>query len=107
MQQKQMKLNIELGDKEAEGIYANFAIIGFSPSEMIFDFARIMPGKNKGKVFSRIVMTPQNAKSFLKALQDNVKKYESQFGEIKVYGKPNQDRNIGFQMPKGDSEDSQ
>ena len=49
MEQKQMKLNIELGDKEAEGIYANFAIIGFSPSEMIFDFARIMPGKNKGK----------------------------------------------------------
>ncbi|MBD3170492.1 MAG: DUF3467 domain-containing protein [candidate division Zixibacteria bacterium] len=99
MEQKPMKLNIQLDEKESEGIYSNLALIVFSPSEMIFDFARVMPGVNKGKIFSRIVMTPQNAKSFLKSLEDNIKKYESQFGEIKVFGKPD-DKNIGFHTIK-------
>lgn len=99
MEQQQVKLNIELGDKEAEGIYANLALIVFSPSEMIFDFVRMMPGVRKGKVHARIVMTPQNAKGFLMAMQDNIKKYESQFGEIKLHGMAH-DRNIGFHTSK-------
>ncbi|MCP4631333.1 MAG: DUF3467 domain-containing protein [candidate division Zixibacteria bacterium] len=102
MEPQKMKLNIELGDKEAEGIYSNFAVIMFSPSEIIYDFARMMPGVQKGKVFSRIIMTPQNAKTFLNALQDNIKKFENQFGEIKIHGKPD-DKNIGFHMPKQDN----
>ncbi len=99
MEQKPMQLNIELGDKESEGIYSNFALIVFSPSEIIFDFARIMPGTKKGKVFSRIIMTPQNAKTFLKALEENIKKFESQFGEIKIHAKAH-DKNIGFHISR-------
>ena len=99
MEQKPIKLNIELGEKESEGIYSNLALIVFSPSEIIFDFARVMPGSQKGKIFSRIVMTPQNAKSFMNALQENIKKFESQFGEIKIHGKPN-DKNIGFHISR-------
>ena len=104
MEQKPIKLNIEIGEKESEGVYSNLALIVFSPSEIIFDFARVMPGSNKGKIFSRIVMTPPNAKSFLLALQDNIKKFESQFGEIKLHGKP-QDKNIGFHISREDEQD--
>ncbi|PJA28441.1 MAG: DUF3467 domain-containing protein [candidate division Zixibacteria bacterium CG_4_9_14_3_um_filter_46_8] len=104
MEQKPMQINIELGEKESEGIYSNLALIVFSPSEIILDFARIMPGRDKGKLFARIVMTPQNAKTFMLALQDNIRKFESQFGEIKVVGKPSQDKNIGFHVSRQNGE---
>ncbi|MFQ5772108.1 MAG: DUF3467 domain-containing protein, partial [bacterium] len=62
------------------------------------------------KVYARIVMTPQHAKSFLKALEENVGKYEKQFGEIKVHGGPPQvDQKIGFKpaLPKTDTKNNQ
>lgn len=76
------KLNIELPEEVAEGTYSNLAIISHSNSEFVLDFVRIMPNVPKAKVKSRVVMTPQHAKRLLKALVDNIKKYESQFGSI-------------------------
>jgi hypothetical protein len=76
-------------------------MIGHSPSEIIFDFARFLPGVPKARVFARIIMTPQNAKSLLKTLEDNLKKYEEKFGEIKVQGMP-EEKNIGFLPPGGE-----
>jgi len=95
MKQQQPRINIELGEKEAEGTYANLALITHSPSEIIIDFARLMPGTQKGKVYSRIIMTPPHAKMLLNALQENIKKFEGQFGEIKIQGKEPH-KNIGF-----------
>jgi len=91
---QQRKINIELGEKESEGIYSNLTLIALSPQEFVLDFARIMPGREKAKVYSRIVMTPGHAKMFLKALEDNIKKYENQFGQIKILGR--EETNIGF-----------
>jgi hypothetical protein len=98
--QKPQQLNIEIGEKESEGIYSNLALIVHSPQEIIIDFARVMPGVQKSKVYARIVMTPAHAKMLLKALDDNIKKFESQFGQIKLQGI--EEKNIGFQMPKGE-----
>lgn len=81
---KSHQINIELGEKEAEGIYSNLAIITHSPAEFILDFTRVVPGAPKARVHARIITTPQHAKMLLKALQDNIEKYESKFGEIKV-----------------------
>jgi len=78
------QINVELGEKEAEGIYSNLALITHSPAEFVFDFTRMLPGVPQAKVYARIIMTPQHAKSFLLALQENIKKFEEQFGEIKV-----------------------
>jgi hypothetical protein len=89
------QLNIELGPEEAEGIYSNLVLITHSPAEFVLDFTRVLPGKPKAKVYSRIIMAPQHAKSLLRALEDNVKKYENQFGEIKTFG--DKEKNIGFQ----------
>ena len=82
------QINIELGENEAEGTYSNLVLISHSPAEFVFDFIRVVPGRPKAKVYSRIIMAPQHAKGLLSALHDNIKKYESQFGEIKQLSGP-------------------
>lgn len=94
------QINIELGEKEAEGIYSNLAIITHSPAEFIIDFTRVVPGVPKAKVQSRIITTPQHAKMFLKALKENLDKFEAKFGEIKIDTPPNQ--HFGFAPFKKD-----
>ena len=84
MEMKDNQLQIELKEEIAEGTYANLAIIAHSTSEFVLDFVRMMPGVNKAKVKSRIVMTPEHAKRLAMALQDNLMRYEAQFGEIRM-----------------------
>ncbi len=90
------QINIEIGEKEAEGIYSNLAIISHSPAEFIIDFTRVLPGIPKSKISARILMTPQHAKMLLGALKENVEKFESQFGVINIVGAP-QGGGFGFQ----------
>lgn len=80
--QEPNQLNIELSEEVAEGIYSNLAIISHSNSEFVVDFIRMVPNVPKAKVKSRIILTPQHAKRLLAALNDNVKKFEAQFGVI-------------------------
>jgi hypothetical protein len=87
---KEGQLNIELPDEVSDGIYSNLAIINHSVSEFVVDFITIMPGKPKAKVKSRVVLTPQHAKRFMRALADNIKKYEQAHGEIKENEKATQ-----------------
>ena len=77
------QINIELSEETAEGIYVNLAMIAHSSSEFVIDFIRLMPGVPKAKVKSRIVTTPEHAKRLLTALEDNISKYETTFGEVK------------------------
>lgn len=86
--QNQKQINIEMPEEIAEGIYSNLAIISHSQSEFVLDFVRILPNVPKAKVKSRIIITPHHAKRFLKALEDNVKKYEAQHGGIKHSNEP-------------------
>jgi hypothetical protein len=90
------QIQVEVGEKEAEGIYSNIAFIAHSPSEVILDFARVLPGLPKARVLARIIMTPQHAKSLLGALEQNLKNYEAQFGVIKLPGEPAQAKGLGF-----------
>ena len=76
------QVNIELTEEIALGVYSNLAIIIHSPSEVVSDFVQMMPGMPKGKVRSRVIMTPQNAKRFMRALIENIQKYEQSFGII-------------------------
>ena len=82
----QRQLKVQIDPKEGEGIYSNLAMIAHSPSEFILDFARVMPGLPQAKVMARIIMTPTHALILRKALEDNIKKYEDRFGEIKLHG---------------------
>lgn len=78
----QNQLNIELPEEVSEGIYSNLAIISHSHSEFVMDFIRMVPNVPKAKVKARIILTPTHAKRLMKALIDNVKKFESQYGVI-------------------------
>ena len=80
---QQRKVKVEL-PADLEAVYSNFAILNHSPSEVIIDFARMLPNMPKVKVYARIIMTPTNAKALHKALEDNLAKYEKRFGEIKI-----------------------
>ena len=95
--QPRRQIQIEL-PANLEAIYANFAMITHSPSELILDFARALPNMPKAKVYARVVMTPMNAKLLHKALGDNLAKFEEKHGEIKTPDQgfePNAER-MGF-----------
>lgn len=79
----QGQFNIELSEEIAEGVYSNLAVITHSPAEFVIDFIRIMPGVPKSKVKSRIILTPEHAKRFVAALNDNISKYEAVHGPIR------------------------
>ena len=79
---EEQKLNINLSPEVAEGTYSNLAIVAHSSSEFVVDFVRMMPGQKNANVQSRIIMTPENTKKLLFALQENVAKYEKLFGAI-------------------------
>lgn len=76
------QINIDLPEDMVEGVYSNLAIIAHSHSEFVLDFVRLVPNVPKAKVKSRVILTPTHAKRLLKALADNVRKYEAQHGPI-------------------------
>jgi hypothetical protein len=82
MEKNDNQINIELNEELAEGVYSNLAIITHSQSEFVVDFIQMMPGMPKAKVRSRVVMSPQNAKRLMRALAENVQKYEQMNGVI-------------------------
>ena len=84
MDKKKNQINVELKENVASGSYSNLVIVNFSGTEFVFDFASVMPGLEKAKVNSRIILTPQHAKRLYNILGENIKKYESKSGEIKV-----------------------
>ena len=99
---RQGQIQIELPQEVSQGEYANFAIITHSSSDFIIDFARVLPGVPKAQVKSRIILAPEHAKRLLGALQENIVRYEREFGPIKI---PNQEsRTIApFPVGKGDA----
>lgn len=83
--EKTNELKITLDENTAQGIYSNLAIIAHSSSEFVIDFVRVVPGANNAKVHSRIIMTPEHAKRLMLALEENVRKFEAQYGEINFH----------------------
>ena len=81
-QQPNNQLNIEISEEVAEGTYANLAIITHSHAEFVMDFVNVMPGTPKSRVKSRIIFTPMHAKRFMRAMQDNIERYEASHGKI-------------------------
>lgn len=87
--EEKKQINLELKPEIARGTYSNLAIISHSHSEFIIDFAEMLPGLAKPEIASRIIMTPEHAKRLLAALNENIGKYENQFGRIELPGQSN------------------
>lgn len=79
------QLQIQLRPEIADGKYTNLAMIGHTPNDFLIDFIFAAPGMPQAPVVSRVIMTPENAKKLMLALNDNIKKFENQFGEIKLH----------------------
>lgn len=80
----EQKIDLEISPETARGNYSNLAVITHSASEFILDFAENVPGLPKTVVGCRVIMTPDHAKRLLAALNENIAKYERQFGEIRL-----------------------
>ncbi len=98
---QQGQLQIELPQEVAQGEYANFAIITHSSSDFVVDFARVLPGVPKAQVKSRVILAPEHAKRLLGALQENIVRYEREYGAIKI---PNQEPRTVSPFPGGKGE---
>ena len=96
-QPPQQQLQIEL-PPNLDAAYSNFVVIQHSPSEFILDFARILPNMPNARVGARVVMTPMHARLLLRALQENIDKFEAQFGAIYV---PQQGEDLANQLFRG------
>lgn len=83
-QPEKKEIKIELTPEVAQGKYANLAVISHGPAEFFLDMICLAPNTPQAKVQSRIIMTPENVKQLMFALQDNIKKYEAVFGKIKL-----------------------
>ena len=75
-------INIELSEKEADGIYSNLVLVSHSPHEFVLDFARMLPGLPKAKVAARIIVGPSHMLSLIQTLQDNLARYERSYGPV-------------------------
>ncbi|MFT5515775.1 MAG: hypothetical protein ACI80V_001903 [Rhodothermales bacterium] len=95
------QINIELSEEVAEGVYANLVMIAHSSEEFVMDFIRVMPGVPKARVKSRIIVTPAHAKRLLRALAENLERYERAHGEIAEAGFPGPA--IQFAGPSGEA----
>ncbi len=98
--EKTKNINIELDENIAQGKYSNLVLVNHSPTEFVLDFVNVMPGSPKAKVCSRLILTPQHAKNFLRAISENISRYEKNFGEIKGFDFENIPINFG---PKGEA----
>ena len=88
MANEQKQLSINIAPDKAQGVFANLALIAHTPTEFVLDFAQIMPGMPQANVVSRVVVTPDQAKKILMALQNNIGQYEQKFGTIQPIGGP-------------------
>ena len=89
------EIQIQMDEETAQGAYSNLAFITSNETEFVFDFIYVQPQQPRAKVRSRIIMSPNHAKKIMLALQDNMKSYESKFGEIKAAASDGE-RKIGF-----------
>tara|TARA_Y100000814_G_C12047985_1_gene305064 strand:- start:140 stop:463 length:324 start_codon:yes stop_codon:yes gene_type:complete len=84
---KSQQIKIEFDENSTSTEYSNFVVVTHSAAEFVLDYIRVLPGMAKAKVKSRVIMSPMHVKTLMFALQDNIRKYEDKFGEIKVLKK--------------------
>lgn len=99
MAENKQELKIELTPEVAAGHYANLAVISHSAGEFFIDFINVSPNMPQARVQSRIIMTPENAKNLLMALNDNIQKYEKTFGTIERKTPRNGNNGSGLPNP--------
>lgn len=91
-------IQIEIAADVAKGTYSNLAIITHSPTEIVLDFAQMLPGVKNAAVRERIIMNPIHAKRLLNALAENINKFEQSFGTISEPAMPNANQPVPYDL---------
>ncbi|HWO18115.1 MAG TPA: DUF3467 domain-containing protein [Kofleriaceae bacterium] len=76
------KLQVQIDDDIAQGMYSNLVLINHTENEFVLDFAFLQPGNGRAKVRMRVISSPRHTKRLLQALQKNLDRYEERFGAI-------------------------
>ena len=97
------QLQVEVAPDVAAGVYSNFALIAHTKTEFVVDMASMMPGVPKAVVRSRVILAPEHAKRLAMALQENIMRYENEFGPIRIPNKNAPDIVPPFNIPKGEA----
>ena len=95
------QIQIEVPTEEMQGRYSNLAVITHGPNDFFLDLILLAPNTPKARGQSRVIMTPENAKQLLAALQQNIQKYEMTYGEIRPRNAGSGNGPINFPIPKG------
>ncbi len=85
-EQPEVKLEIQVDEETAQGVYANLAVVNHSDAEFTLDFIFVQPQVPRGKVRTRVITSPRHVKRLVQALQENLRKYEEKFGVIETGG---------------------
>jgi hypothetical protein len=93
------QINLDL-PPDLEAVYVNLVRIAHSPSELVFDFAHLLPGGTPARVKARIIMSPLGAKLLQRALAENLARFEAAYGEIKVPGETGTLADFLFRPPQ-------
>jgi hypothetical protein len=80
--EQEIKLEIQLDDETAQGVYVNLAAVNHSDTEFTLDFIFVQPQSPRARVRSRVITSPRHARGLLLALEENIHKYEQKFGPI-------------------------
>jgi hypothetical protein len=92
--QNQQQMQIKIDDVVLKGVYANALQVGHTKEEYILDFMNLVPPQ--GIAVARVFLSPGHMKRIVSALQDNIKKYEEQFGKIEEAQAPKNEQKLGF-----------
>ncbi len=92
--QPQQPMQVKISDETLKGVYANMAQVGHTAEEFVLDFMNLFPPG--GTVAARVIVSPSHFKRLTKAMEDNLNKYEDEFGTISLAIVS--DQKIGFKM---------
>ena len=85
----QQQISIQIDAQQASGVYSNLLLISHRKEEFILDFLFVQPqrtaqGQPVATLRSRVITTPEHMKRILKALEENISRYEQSFGPIQA-----------------------
>lgn len=86
MQEKPKEIRIDFPKELIGGAYSNNMAVTHTREEFIMDFLMIAPPS--GAVTGRIIVSPGHVKRIVKALQENIARYEKEFGAIESVEEP-------------------
>src|SRR6204780_5257066 len=95
-QQQKQQVQIKADEKELLGQYSNLVVVHHNQEEFTLNFIYLFPSVPQGKLVGSLILSPSHAKRLAKALQENVSRFEAQFGSLPAGPGPGPVPDVGF-----------